>query len=203
MESAEFQKSSGDLVPALNTQGKTEDLLLFMVPKVHYVAILNGCHQNAGHQGFNHMLSLLQKCLWLPGMTNQVQKSIRSCMHCLQHEGNLSKVPVHPIVSTAPMDLLHIDFTSIEMTMEPSRLPKVTNILVFQDHFMKHVIAYLTPNQAAKTITKFLYQGCISIFGALARLLSNCGVNFMRSISGEMCKYLVMKKLQTTPYHPR
>ena len=46
---------------------------------------------------------------------------LRSCTHCLQHEGNLSKAPLHPIVSTAPMDLLHVDFTSIEMTMELNR----------------------------------------------------------------------------------
>ena len=97
-------------------------------------------------------------------MTNQVQKSIRSCMHCLQHKGNLSKVSLHPIVSTAPMDLLHVDFTSIEMTMEQNRLPKFVNILVFQDHFMKHIMVYVTPNQTTKTVAKFLYQGYISIF---------------------------------------
>ena len=74
------------------------------------------------------------------------------------------------------MDLLHIDFPSIEMTMEPNRPPKVANVLVFQDHFTKHIMAYMTPNQTKKTITKFLYQGSISIFGALARLLSNSGV---------------------------
>ena len=74
-------------------------------------------------------------------------------MHCLQHEGNLSKAPLHPIVATAPMDLLHVDFTSIETTLELNRLPKVVNVLVFQDHFTKHVMAYVTPNQTAKTVT--------------------------------------------------
>ena len=64
-------------------------------------------------------------------MTDQVQKSLKSCTHCLQHEGKLSKVSLHPIVSTTPMDVLHVDFTSIEMTMEPNRPPKVMNILVF------------------------------------------------------------------------
>ena len=73
-------------------------------------------------------------------MTNQVQQSIKSCMCYLQHEGNLPKVPLHLIVSTAPMDLLHVDFTTIKITMEPNRPPKVTNILVFQDHFTKHVM---------------------------------------------------------------
>ena len=136
-------------------------------------------------------------------MTNQVQKSIRSCTHCLQHEGNLLKVPLHPIVSPTPTDLLHIDFTSIEMTMELNRPSKVTDILVFQDHFTKHIMVYVTPDQAAKTVTKFLYQGYMSIFGALARLLNDCGVNLMSSIIGKMCKLLSMKKLQTMPYHPQ
>ena len=104
-------------------KGRTEDLLLFMVPKAHCVVALNGCHWDAGHQGSKHTLSLLLEHFWWPGMTNQVQKYIKSCMHCLQHESNLSKAPLHLIVSTTPMDLLHIDFISIEMTMEPNRLP--------------------------------------------------------------------------------
>ena len=107
-------------------------------------------------------------------MAGQMQKLPQSCTHCLQHEGKLSKVPLHPIVSTTPMDLLHVDFMSIEMIMEPNRLPKVTNILVFQDHFMKHVMVYLTQNLTAKTIANFLYQGYISIFGAVAPLLVRC-----------------------------
>ena len=101
------------------------------------------------------------------------------------------------------MDLLHVEFTSIEITMEPKRLPKVANVLVFQDHFMKHVMAYMTPDQTTKTVAKFLYQGYISIFGAPARLLSDPGGNFMSNIIGEMSKCLGMKKLQTMTYHPQ
>ena len=100
------------------------------------------------------------------------------------------------------MDLLHVDFTSREMTLELNRPPKVANVLVFQDHLMKHVMAYVTPNQTAKTVAKFLYQGYISIFGAPARLLSTQGANFMSSIIDEMCKLLGMRKLWTTLYHP-
>ena len=32
-------------------KGKTEDLLLFVVARAHHIATLNGCHQDAGHQG--------------------------------------------------------------------------------------------------------------------------------------------------------
>ena len=157
-------------------KGETEDLLLFVVPKAHEVATLNGCHRDHGH---DHTLSLLQECFWWPGMISQMQQSIKSCVHCLQHEGNLPKTPLHPIVATAPLDLLHIDFTSIETTIKLNQPPRVTNILVFQDHFTKHVMAYVTPNQTTKTVDKFLYQGYISIFRAPARLLSNQGANFM------------------------
>ena len=136
-------------------------------------------------------------------MTDQVQKSLKSCTHCLQHEGKLSKALLHPIVSTISMDILHVDFTSIRMTMELNRLPKVTNILVFQDHFTKHVMVYVTPNQTAKTVAKFLYQGYIFIFGDPARLLSDHCANFMSNIISQMYKLLDMKKLQTTHYDPQ
>ena len=70
-------------------------------------------------------------------------------MHCLQHKGKLPKAPLHPIVATTPLDLLHVDFTSIEMTMELNQPPRVANVLVFQDHITKQVMAYVTPNQTA------------------------------------------------------
>ena len=128
-------------------------------------------------------------------MTNQMQQSIKSCAHCLQHEGDLSKVPLHPIVGTASVDLLHVDFISIETTLELNRPPKESNGLMFQDHFTKDIMAYVTPDQTAKTVTTFLYQGCILIFGAPARLLGDQGVHFISSIIDEMCKLLSMKKL--------
>ena len=59
------------------------------------------------------------------------------------------------------------------------------------------------PNQTTKTVAKFLYQGYILIFGALARLPSDHGANFMSNIISKMCKLLGMKKLWTMPYHPQ
>ena len=108
----------------LNAQGKTKNILLFMFPKAHQVATLNGCHKDADHQGHDHILSLLQEHFWWTGMINQMQQSIKSCVHCLQHEGDLHKAPLHPIVATTLLGPLHIDFTSIEMTMELNKMPR-------------------------------------------------------------------------------
>ena len=198
-----FTVYQGALFLHLMPKGKTEDLLLFVVPKAHQVATLNGCHKDAGHQGHDHTLSLLQEHFWWLGMSNQVQQSIKSCVQCLKHEADLPKVLLHPNMATAPLELLHIDFTSIEMTMELNQLPWVANVLVFQDHFTKHVMVYVTPDQTAETVIKFLYQGYILIFRATARLLSDQGANFMSSIIDEMCMLLSMKKLWTMLYHPQ
>ena len=119
-----------------------------------------------------------------------MRQVFKACRHCLQYEGGTPKAPLCPIVATTPLDLLHIDFTSIETTMELSQSPRVANILVFQDHFTKHVLEYVTPDQTAKTITKFIYGGYISIFGALVRLLSDRGTSFTSSIIEELCKIL-------------
>ena len=184
-------------------KGGNEDLLLFMVPKAHQTAALNGCHQDVGHQGHDHTLSLLQEHFWWLGMVKQMRQVISACTCCLQYEGGIPKAPLCPIVTTAPLDLLHGDFTSIETTSEPNQSPRIANVLVFQNHFMKHMLAYITPDQTAKTIAKFLYGGYISIFGALARFLSNRGASFTSNIIEELCKILGIKQLQTMPYHPQ
>ena len=126
-------------------------------------------------------------------MAKQMRQVIRTCTCCLQYEGGIPKAPLCPIVATAPLDLLHVDFMSIETTLELNQLPRAANILVFQDHFTKHVLAYVTHDQTAKTIAKFLYGDYISIFGAPARLLSDRGASFTSSVIEELCKILGIK----------
>ena len=197
-----FTTLQGTLYLCPTPKGENEDLLLFVVLKMHWTATLNGCHQDAGHQGCDHTLSLLQEHFRWPGMAKQMRQIIKACK-CLQYEGGTLKGPLCPIVATTPLDLLHVDFTSIETTLELNQLPRVANVLVFQDHLPKNVLAYVTPDQTAKTVAKFLYGGYISIFGALARLLSDRGTSFTSSIIEELCKILGIQQLWTMPYHPQ
>ena len=43
----------------------------------------------------------------------------------------------------------------------------------------------------------------MSMFGALARLLSDRGTSYTSSIIEELCKILGSQQLQTRPYHPQ
>ena len=76
-------------------------------------------------------------------------------------------------------------------------------ILFFCDHFTRHVMAYVTPNQAVKTVVKFLWQGYILIFRALAKLLSDWGATFKSNIISKLCELMGIQKMRTSPYDPQ
>ena len=140
-------------------------MLLFVVPNMHQTATLNGCHRDAGHQGCDHTLSLLQEHFWWPGMAKQMRQVIKACRHCLQYEGGTPKPPLYPIVATTPLDLLHVNFTSIETTMELNLSPRVANVLVFQDHFTKHVLVYVTHVKLQKPLLNFYMEAIFLTLG--------------------------------------
>ena len=132
-----------------------------------------------------------------------MQKVINSCERCILHKGTRVKAPLQAILVTSPLELFHADFTGIEMTMELDKPKHIVNVLVFCDHFTRHIMAYVTLDQTAKTLARFLWQGHILIFRALAKLLSDGGSNFESNIISELCELMGIQKARTLPYHPK
>ena len=64
-------------------------------------------------------------------------------------------------------------------------------------------MAYVTPDQMARTVAKFLWQGYILIFGAQAKFLSDQRANFESNIISELCELVGIWKARTLPYHPK
>ena len=82
-----------------------------------------------------------------------------------------------------------------------NRLPSVKNVLVITNHFMHYAMAVNTKEQMAKTLVKVLYERFIVVFGVPAKLLSDCGVNFILVLVEELCTTFGIQKCQTTAYH--
>ena len=57
-----------------------------------------------------------------------------------------------------PLELVHVDFISIETTMELNQPLSVKNILVLMDHFTRYAMAFVTKDQKAKTVLQILYE---------------------------------------------
>ena len=130
--------------------GELEEVMWFIVPMAHRVVAMNGCHRDAGHRGQQQTLSLLWDQFWWPGIAMQMQRAISGCERCIQHEGVHTKALLQTILVTFPLELLHMDFTSIEMTMEVDQPLHEVNVLVFYDHLTRYIVAYGTPDQTAK-----------------------------------------------------
>ena len=52
-------------------------------------------------------------------MPAKVQNSVNNqCTRYIKHDANNSKEPLHATIVTTPLDLIHIDFTSIEVSRD-------------------------------------------------------------------------------------
>ena len=105
------------------------------------------------------------------------------------------------IVCTQPMELVHVDYVGMEVTMAAKEKPVVKNVLVVVDHFTRNVQAFITKNHTACTTARVLYNNFFSVFGFPQKLLSDQGTKFTGDVLAAMCKLLGIEKIRTTPYH--
>ena len=89
-------------------------------------------------------------------MTLEVKSAVKNCKQCLHHDGDSVRAPLVPIEAMGPMDLLHLDFTKIEVSgdceKELKRKPEIVNVLVVTDHFTRHTMAFVTEDMTAHTV---------------------------------------------------
>ena len=113
-----------------------DSMPVFVVPTNDRQAAIDGCHRSAGHQDRDHMLSLMKECFWWPGMSQALLKAVANCGRCIQYEAKGQLPPMQPIICTEPMELVHIDYVGMEVTVATDKKPVVKNVLVVVDHFM-------------------------------------------------------------------
>ena len=126
---------------------------------------------------------------------------VRGCPHCRAFEGEVPKAPICPTRVHVPLELVHLDYTSIESTMELNKPPMVKNVLLMMDHFTRYALVVVTKDQTAKTVMKVFYKCFIVVFGVPVKLLSDRGANFTSSLVEELCAAFGIQKCRTTAYH--
>ena len=184
---------------------KSPDYFLqLVVPKGKYRDLaIKGCHDQAGHQGIARTKSLLADRFWWPGMLLKAEEVVKGCITCIKHQGKKVRAMMTPNFITNPGELLHVDFTSVESNLNPKEQTKSINILVVSDHFTRHAMAFLTPDQEAATVARVLWKGYFSIFGLPQRMMSDRGTNFTAGIIKELSNLLGIDRVLTSPYHPQ
>ena len=169
-----------------------------VVPKAYRSRALAGCHDDVGHQGRMRTLSLLRERFFWPGMQTEAIQHILKCTRCLRRKTPSHVAPLQPIHVTQPLELVHMDYLSLE----PSK-GNIENVLVITDHFTRYALAYPSKTQTAQATARILWDNFICHYGFPEKFISDQGRNFESDLIKELCKIAGVKKLHTTPYHPQ
>ena len=81
---------------------------------------------------------------WWPGMATALCLAIQNCGRCKQFEAKSQLPGMEPILCTQPMELVHVDYVGMEVTVAAKEKRVVKNVLVVVDHFTCYVQDFVT-----------------------------------------------------------
>ncbi|MCG8030631.1 MAG: DDE-type integrase/transposase/recombinase, partial [Candidatus Thiodiazotropha taylori] len=168
-----------------------------VVPLAYREGIFTALHSNLGHQGRDRTTSLIKQRFYWPCIDEFVREKVGNCDRCTRRKSNPGvSAKLVNIESTAPLDIVCVDFLSLERSKGG-----IENVLVITDHFSRYAQAFPTSNQTAKTTARTLFDKFIAHYGFPARVHSDQGQNFESKLIKELCEIAGVEKSHTTPYH--
>ncbi|XP_041861558.1 uncharacterized protein LOC121652704 [Melanotaenia boesemani] len=161
--------------------------------------VLRSLHNDMGHLGVERTVDMARARFYWPKMQSTIEKMIKTCERCVRRKTPPERASLLVNIKTCrPLELVCMDFLSVE----PDR-SNTKDILVITDHFTKYAVAIPTPNQRARTVAKCLWENFIAHYGFPEKLHSDQGPDFESKTIKELCELAGMRKVRTTPYHPR
>ena len=91
-------------------------------------------------------------------MARALVLAVSNCGRCKQFESRPQIPSMQPIICTKPMELVYVDYVSMEVTVATQEKPVIKNVLVVVDHFTQYVQAFVTRNQMVRTTARVLYN---------------------------------------------
>lgn len=143
---------------------------------------------------------MIAKRFFWPGMNSDIGKWAKTCIECQK-----TKVSRHVISEYTDFqgadrfEHIHVDIIGPLPISEDGYRYCVTVI----DRGTRWVEAFPIRDITAETVAKVIYEGWITRYGCPVRLTSDQGRQFESQLFTEMLKYLGVKKIRTTSYHPQ
>ena len=131
-------------------------------------------------------------------MHTDAASHINSCPRCLRRKSQPDQAPLLNIEVNQPLELIHLNYLKIE----PSK-GNVENVLIITDHFTRYFQAFPSKTQTALATAKLLWINLILHYGFPSKIITDQGRNFESELIENLCQVARVKKLRTSPYHPR
>lgn len=169
-----------------------------VLPGQFHQQVMYSLHDDAGHLGIERTTELVKDRFYWPQMTSEVEKYVKSCGRCMARKTLPQKrAPLSNITSSGPMELICIDFLSVEPDSKG-----VANVLVVTDHFTRYAQAYPAKDQKAVTVAKILWEKFFVYYGLPARIHSDQGRDFESNLIKELLGMLGIKKIKDNTLPP-
>ena len=156
---------------------------------------LKGLHDDVGHPGRDRTLYLVRSRFFWPFMATHAKQYVAHCGRCIGRKvPDRPRAPMKSFLAKEPMELLAIDFLSLERGKGGFE-----NILVVPDSFTKFPWAFPTRYQKATTVAKLLWEKIFINFEMPQRLHSDQGRDFEGKVIKSLCQFAGIRKSRTTP----
>ena len=130
----------------------TRNSTQIIIPKTLRSLIPKELHEKMGHLGADHTLHLARERFYWPYMQSNIEHYIGHVCQWAKRKPPTLKIraPLQPITTTAPFELIAIDFLHLEKSSRG-----YDYILVLMDHFTCYAQAYATsqPEQSRRSFT--------------------------------------------------
>ena len=193
---SKFSLKDGVLYRTTTLDGQMYNQIL--VPTAIKDFVLKSLHDDMGHQGRDRTSWLVKTRFFWLGMDEDIAGKVRLCDRCIRQKTQPAPAAeLVNITSSAPMELVCIDYLSLETSKGGFE-----NILVITDHFTRYAQAVPTKNQTARTTARILFDHFFAYYGFPSKLHSDKAQNFESKVIQHLCRVAGIKKTRTTPYHP-
>ena len=145
-----------------------------------------------GYLGIERTTSLLRDQLYWPSMLEDIEHHVKTCPRCLRFKTQPEKAELNPVIVTRPLELVHIDYLTIEAPTN-SKFDKEINIFVVTDHFTRYAQAYVTSSQKAPVVARTLWDNFFVHYRFPEKILSDQGWNFESHLISELCELTQIK----------
>ncbi|KAK3566560.1 hypothetical protein QTP86_000879, partial [Hemibagrus guttatus] len=197
-ETGKLFKRDG-LLYRFSKRSSGDEVCQLVLPSEFRDVVMQATHDDLGHLGQERTLDLLRSRFFWPKMSEDVEEYIKNCGECISYKTPPQRAaPLHQIVSHGPMDLVCMDFLSMETDSRG-----FSNVLVVTDHFTRYAQAFPTKSQKAHIVAKILMEGYFVHYGLPARIHTDQGRDFESRLIRELLHLMGIRKSRTTPYHPQ
>jgi len=175
---------------------KLQLVVPFKLRRQMFCAVHEGV--TGGHMGRRRTEHQLQSRAYWPGWTGDVRRFLKMCDPCAQyHRGGPPKLAtLKPFLAGDVFETVSIDVTG----PHPRSRHGNVYMLTIMDHFSKWADAFPVTNHTAATVARVLFNRVFVYLGMPLRILSDQGPEFESNLFQELCRWMNIEKVRTTPY---